>query len=397
MVAALASPSARAASNLQFLPSIEAFFFHDGNVAVTGSNATSDQVGRLQANLNLQSRSRTTQWDFGYSIYRENFKDLSELDNTGMWLATRYRKDTSRRNKYDLGFFAVRTERQRIREETIEDPENLVRRVEQDRLRFVANGRVESGKRSFVRWTGAARVNRYAGDDFTDSDNLDLGVGWGYEVSRKADLGVVYGYSHLEFEHSGATPVDPVSGLPLPPPPTTNTHLLDLAFDYELGPKAGLRAFVGIQSYDEDGGNSDTVPSFDFRVRREVTRGSNLLFGVKQGISTGTGRGGATQDYGGYVSWNYRPGRNYRVIANATYWHRERVGAAAQGSGNQGFRTLSRFEWTPGEHVALGVFHSYVDQNGLTTSAGDTSYNTGGINVRWDIKGRSGRGGSLGR
>ena len=85
VVGALATHSARAASNLKFLPSIEAFFFHDGNVSVTGSNATSDQVGRLQANLDLQSRSPTTRWDFGYSIYHENFKEESTLDNTGMW------------------------------------------------------------------------------------------------------------------------------------------------------------------------------------------------------------------------------------------------------------------------------------------------------------------------
>jgi hypothetical protein len=181
------------------------------------------------------------------------------------------------------------------------------------------------------------------------------------------------------------------------PPPTTNTHLLDLAFDYQLGPKTDMRAFVGIQSWDEEGGESDTVPNFDFRVRREVTRGSDLLFGVRQGISSGTGRGGATEDYGGYVSWNYRPGRNYRIIANATYWHRERVSGIDAGSGTQGFRTLSRLEWTPGKYVALGVFHIYTDQNGLSASARDTNYNTGGINVRWDIRGRSGRGRSLGR
>ena len=294
VVGALAPHSARAASNLKFLPSLEAFFFHDGNVRVTGADATSDQVARLQANLDLESRSPTTTWEFGYSIYRENFADNSELDNTGMWLATRYRKDTSRRNNYDLSFFAVRTERQRIRQETIEDPDTDVQRTQLDRLRFVARGRVETGTRSFMRWTGAGRINHYDGDNFTDSDSLDLGVGWGYEVSRKADLGVVYGYTRMEFEHSGAPPA---SGDP--PPPTTNTHLLDVAFDYELGPKTEMRAFAGVQAYDEDGGESGTAPSFDFRVRREVTRGSDLIFGVRQTISQGTGRGGATQDAAG--------------------------------------------------------------------------------------------------
>ena len=88
VVGTLAPRSARAASNLQFLPSLEALFFHDGNVNVTGADPTTDQVARLQANLDLQLRSQTTRWDFRYSIYRENFSDLSELDNTGMWLST---------------------------------------------------------------------------------------------------------------------------------------------------------------------------------------------------------------------------------------------------------------------------------------------------------------------
>jgi len=377
-VCALAPSPARAAAKVEFLPSVEAFFFRDGNPNVIGT-AEAEGVARTQLNLDLESRSRTDTWDLNYSIYREVYVDESDLDNTGMWLSTSYRTDSSRRAWYDVNFFGTHTERQRIRDETIENPESLVERTTIDYFQLAATGRVETGQRSFVRWAGSGAVNNYEdlpqqGITYNDSNNFRAAVGWGYEVSRTFDLGVAYAYGHFAFEET----------------PTVESNTLDLAASVELGPKTELRAAAGVLYYEEGSSFDSTAPSFLLQVQRDVTRGSSLLFGLRQGISPGTGQGGASEDYGGFVRWNYRPAREYRINLAATYWHRDRIGVDA-GTGTEGFRTLSELEWTPGKHVSAGIFHIYNDQNSLDSagSSGDTSYNSGGVNVRWDIRGRA--------
>lgn len=374
--AALAPFQARAAAKVQFLPSVEAFYFRDGNPNVIGVSEAED-VARTQLNLDLESESRTDTWHFNYSIYREVYVDVSDLDNTGMWLSTSYRTDTSRRAWYDVNLFGVRTERQRIRDETIENPDSLVERTTIDRFQLTATGRVETGERSFIRWAGGGYINNYddlpqQGITYNDSNSVRGALGWGYEVSRTVDLGVVYAYGHFAFEET----------------PTVESNTLDIAASFELGPKTELRAAAGVLYYEEDSFDS-TAPSFLLQLQRDVTRGSSLLFGLRQGISPGTGQGGATEDYGGYVRWNYRPAREYRINLMATYWHRDRIGVAA-GTGTEGFRTLSELEWTPGRHFSTGIFHIYNDQNSLDSagSSGDTKYNSGGVNFRWDIRGR---------
>jgi len=377
VVCALAPSPARAAAKVEFLPSVEAFYFRDGNPNVIGVSEA-ENVARTQLNLDLESESPTTQWLFNYSIYREVYVDVSDLDNTGMWLSTSYSTDASRRASYDVRFFGVRTERQHIRRETIESPDTLLPRTTIDRFQLQADGRVETGQRSFIRWAGSGSIQNYEdlpdeGITYNDSDSVRAGLGWGYEVNRKVDLGVVYGYGRFTFEET----------------PTTQTNTLDIAASVELGPRTELRAAAGLLVY-EEGSFDDATPSFLLQIERGVSRGSSLLFGLRQGISPGTGQGGATEDYGGYVRWNYRPAREYRIDLSTTYWHRDRIGLDA-GTGTEGFRTLSQLWWTPTDYLELGVFHIYNDQSSLDggSSSGDTSYNTGGVNIRWDVRGRN--------
>jgi hypothetical protein len=60
-----------------------------------------------------------------------------------------------------------------------------------------------------------------------------------------------------------------------------------------------------------------------------------------------------------------------------------------ESSGTEGFRTLSSIWWTPFRYLSLSLFHSYTNQNSLSTvgSSADTAYNTGGFSVRWEILG----------
>jgi hypothetical protein len=274
--------------------------------------------------------------------------------------------------------FAARTERQRIRRDIIEVPDSLVPRTTIDRFLIRANGKVSTGTRNFVTWAGGAGIQRFEDLpeldlDFNDSDDILAGAGWGRNVSRRTSVGLAYRFRHVSYEDT----------------PSIDTHTLGVTIRNKLGEKTDLDAAAGVVRIEGDG-ESDTTPSFFLDIRRELDRYNDLLFGLRRVVTPGIGIGGPTEDSGGYVRWRYRQSRLWWTEIATTYWHRSRVGS--DGSvGTEGFRTLSSIWWTPVRYLSAGLFHSYTNQDSLDSadSASDTSYNTGGFSLRWEILGDS--------
>ncbi len=197
------------------------------------------------------------------------------------------------------------------------------------------------------------------------------------EVGPKTRLGGRLRARRLSFESS----------------PSTDTRTLEAFYDREFQRDLSIAVAVGVVATANDDSES-TDPKVDASVTRTFGRGSSVVAGLRQDVSSSTGVSGATVDRGIYVS--YRPSiRDERteVRATAYYWLRRSALAATEPFETTTLETAESFGWRPrAGSFAVGAFHSYHDQNDLAgTSPGlATSYHSGGVYFRWEFQGAQG-------
>jgi hypothetical protein len=365
-------------AEVEFHPVLELRAFSDGNPNIVGAQTESDNVARVGLDLAWRSIAPRTRWDLTYTPYREAFSGSTIRDNTGHLLNANLEHEISPRSAFGLELDASRTERQEVRYQTLEIPESVIPRTTIDMATVNTRGKFDVAPRSFVTWRAGGGVNHYRDTviDFQNSEWFDLGFGWGHYVTRRATLGVSYSFRNISFETAD----------------TTQAHTLDLSSSVNLSPKLTMSARAGVIQV-EVGGGSTTTTSLDVNLVRVVDRGTNLVFGVRQLVSPGSGvTSGATEDIGGYGSWRYDGSRHYSADVTVRYWHRQRVDAeTTRGPGNKAVQTSESLLWTVSRRVSLGVFHTYTDQQaigGADPEFNDAKYHTGGVIFRWAVLGR---------
>lgn len=395
----LAAGVAVAATDVEFRPSVELRVYRDGNVRVLGDQQVTDEVAELSLDLALSAIKPPTTFTFSYSPYRQAYHELSELDNTGHLLSARLVREISQRSVFSLGLAASHTERQRVQEENPESGVTLVPRSTQDRASLHLAGRISAGRRSFFDWGAGADLVRYDDRTLADSDSVDGSIGWGLEVSQRADVGIRYGAQRIDVatvlvcSGDNTTPCttdancSTVGGTCIQTldEPTT-TQSLSVVANRGFGRNARASIALGAVRSTTDG-ETTTDPSINASYTNTFERGSTLTTGIRQRVSGGSGVNSATLDRGAYVS--LRPGQRasrFETDLTAYYWQRETLIAGATGRSEiKTLETSESFAWKPyRRHFALGAFHSYHDQTDVVGPL-DTSYHSGGAFFRWEF------------
>ena len=268
---------------------------------------------------------------------------------------------------------------------------------------------------------------------FVDSYTYGGHLGWGMTVSERTSVGLGYGYGRITYEDTGTIltedanrngvldPTEDLNGnLILDPGEDLNGNgLLDLEEDRNangtidpLSPPAldttvhtayfnGTRRFsefttgslgLGVLVAQQEGAEDRLEPSISASLSRQVSEQSTLSFGLRQSAGMGIGNGIATLDRGLYGTWAWgRPTMGASV--GLAYWNRETLidPLGRQDENTSTFQITESFSWTPGPRFSYGVFHSFRNQVSDDAGFDSSGYNSGGVFVRWNIRGRSAR------
>jgi len=270
--------------------------------------------------------------------------------------------------------------------------------------------------------------------NFVDSVAYGGSVGWGLTVSERTSLGIGYGYGAITYEDTGQGVTEDRNGNGvLDPAEDLNNNLVldpgeDLNGNGILDPAedrngngvidaqfpardttvhtlfvSSSRKFseftsgslnLGALVAQQEGAEDRVEPSISASLSRQVTEQSTLSFGLRQSAGMGTGNGIATLDRGLYGTWSWaRP--TMHVSVGLAYWNRETLidPLGRQDQTTSTFQIAESFGWMPGPRFSYGVFHSFRDQVSDDANFDSSGYNSGGVFVRWNIRGRSERAG----
>ena len=147
---------------------------------------------------------------------------------------------------------------------------------------------------------------------------------------------------------------------------------------------------VGVLVAQQDASDDRVEPSLSAGLQRQVSEQSSLSVGLQQSAGAGSGRGVATLDRGIYGGWNWsRPTMSFNVALG--FWDRATlISPFSQQEGTSTtFQMSESFGYTPGQRFSYGVFHSFRDQQSDDPLLDAKGYHSGGLFVRWNIRGRS--------
>jgi len=362
------------AAEVTFSPAVQLAYGRDGNVAVTGNQtSTSDQATRLFASLAVRRRTANSDFDFAYQPSFTAYNQFTSLDNVAHRLTANLNLTASRNTTYRLGFIAERTEDQGYNPEDPQDPVSLVPRTRIDRGALILSSRIMTGTNTYWNWSLGATANRFNQDFYEDSESYDAGFGWGRNLSAKTTMGVSYRYRRVEFQTFEPTAV--------------HTLQFDATrnFTQSITGTLGVGVFHLITVL----GDTDDM-SLTLRLSKNIARGFSFAVGAGQDASAGDGLRGTTIDRGLFTDFRWVPTTHWSFRTGLSFWDREGLAdVVLQLPGTRTFLTRTTLEWRPHRVVALGLFHTYQNQDavGVEDPILDADFHRGGLFVRWDPKG----------
>ena len=370
------------AAEIIFRPVLVLGAYHEGNIAVIGTDNTGDDAFTGALDLDFQRATQTTTWTFNYRPVYTAYRQNDDLNYFGQSAHVGFGKTFSGSSSFNVDAAGSRSDRQGVRAFRPDDPVNFVERNTETRADARVGGTFQSGRRSAIDWNVSGGITTYSAVDLVDSSTFGGGAGWRYEFNERNSLGFgVRGDAFLYDE----TPVGPNGE---PPPIDTGATSASIVGRHSFSPKSELDYSVGATYTDSDL-RSDTNFSGDVRFKHTPSEFSEVTAGIRQGVGQGTGIGGATLDRGAYVAYRLRAARS-GLEANvlAGLWQRD--GEAVNGAG-----ALTTTSWSSAESVgwafnrffSLNVIHTYSDQNADTATL-DTNHHSYGMYVRWNIRGR---------
>jgi hypothetical protein len=205
-------------------------------------------------------------------------------------------------------------------------------------------------------------------------------------VLPRTTVGIGYAYNQISYEDLADEIPDDVLA-----PLDTEVHNIYLNSTRRFSTYTTGSLQLGVLAAQQEASEDRVEPSLSASINRQVSQESSFTFGLQQSAGAGSGRGVASLDCGLFGSWNWgRPTLSASVALS--YWDRETLITpfAREGSSNT-FQMSESFGWTPGQRFSYGVFHSFRDQQADDATLEAKGYHSGGVFVRWNIRGRSAR------
>jgi hypothetical protein len=386
-----------------FLPTASLRVFANGNVNVVGDgqSAVGASVDLVLPVAWIRPRSSwSAQYSTGSQVYGRRHDRANNLAHS---VSTSYRRTTSRRSSFGLNLAGSRSQQQG--HETVRPDQviTLVPRTDVTRVSGGINGSFTIGTRSHVSFGIHGGLNRYGdipeGDldaepvadepspriAFVNSANGGATFGWGMSLSRRTTLGLGYSYHRVGFEDPGPLATESVASR------DAVSHSLYFNGARTLGPYTSGSLQIGVLRAQQEGFEARVEPSVGASIVRQVSQESSLSVGLRQSMGAGNGRSGASVDRGVYGSWIWgRPTLSGSVLLG--YWQRESLNPVlGRNDSTTALQMSESFGWTPGLRFSYGVFHSFRDQQADDATLEAKGYHSGGLFVRWNIRGRSNR------
>lgn len=399
LVLVLSTTASIGAADTQFIPSVEFSAGRDGNVAVVGvevegegQQRVPDDYVRLLLDLLLRRTTRASELSFRYRPARVEYREADQLDNTEHDVALFFASTVSRRTTLGVEARWYRTQRQGIDPERPDAPVTLVNRTNYQRGIVSVTGETRFGKRSSVSWGGGAWAQDYEDQDLQDSLTGFATLGYGWAYSERGSVGITYNYQHIRYEEAPA--------LGILEDDTLNINTIQVGTKRTFGKNTegslGIGAFTA-----ETLDTSVSDPSYNLSITHRVLEKNLFMLGLARMASAGGGQRRATVDEGGYLSWTYTPIKALDLNVNAGFWRRDDLATlvdepvpgtplpGTEPGGRNTITTNTTLSWNTGRFVSLGVFHRYNRQEeaDAPTASSNTSYNSYGLFLRWNIRG----------
>ena len=386
------------AAEVDFRPALTFGIYHDGNIAVTGEDQPGDEVATLGLDLVLDRRTALSDFTFTYHPSYVAYNKSEGLDYFSNTLALGYTHNFTPEKRLSAGLDAGRTDRQGLRVTGADQPVTFLPRTTQTYGHAHLGGSFPAGRRALIDWGTSAGISRSEdvadnpatpapGDGVDYNDSVDFGArgAWRRELSERSSLGLGLDASYFDFEDTDSVFVESLGLVG-----TWNTART-MTLSYALG---ATRA--------NSGDDSDTAMYVDVTLSKMPTEASTFGAGLRQSYTPGTGIGGATQDRGGWVSYEHvSPAQGVNASILGGYWERLVVDFGGAGAtppppgtpvagDTKTFTVSGSVGWNFNRYVALSGVYAFVDQRAASGAADslDTRYGSYGINLRWNITGR---------
>ena len=436
-----------------FLPTATLNVHSNGNVNVVGEDKQSAVGVGVSLSLPLNWIKERSSWSLSYStgmeVYGNEHHDAEDIPHH---LSMSYNRTASRKVSWGFNLNGSRSEQQRFDTTRPEQVTTLVPRTAVTHGGAGFSLSLTTGERSSVAMSISAGLNRYEdippqdlngngiidptednngngvldppedangnnvldpGEDFNGNGILDPGedangngvldageprgalffdstygganLGWSLTVSERTTMGFGYQYNLIRYQDIGG---------PLPDdllkPLDTDVHNLYVNGARRFSQYTSGNLQVGVLVAQQDASDDRVEPSLSAGLQRQVSEQSSLSVGLQQSAGAGSGRGVATLDRGLYGSWNWsRPTMSFNVALG--FWDRATLISpfSQQEGSSTTFQMSESFGYTPGQRFSYGVFHSFRDQQSDDPLLEAKGYHSGGLFVRWNIRGRS--------
>jgi hypothetical protein len=442
------------APRTSFLPTADLRVFTNGNTNVVGDgeSAVGASVGLVLPVTWIRPLST---WGLHYSTGGQAYGRDDRANDFQHHFSGSYNRRISERSSFGFNLAGNKSEQQSFNAENpdfIDRAITLAPRTDVLHLGGGAHANFTTGRRSYLDFSVRGALSRYddiaagaldpepdpdqpppttpsAPVSFVDSVSYGGSVSWGMSVSERTTAGLGYAYGRITYDETGVTedrngdgdldtedlndnevldPGEDLNGNGLLDREDLNGNdLIDVDFpardttvhsaffngtrrlsEFTTG-SLSLGVLVGQQEGSED----RVEPSIRASLSRQITEQSALSFGLRQSAGMGIGNGIATLDRGLYGTWSWgRP--TVSASVGLAYWNRETLidPLGGQDQTTSTFQVSESLGWTPGPRFTYGVFHSFRDQVSDDPTFDSEGYNSGGVFVRWNIRGRSARG-----
>lgn len=436
-----------------FLPSATLNVHTNGNINVVGEEKQSAVGMGVGLSLPFNWVKERSSWSINYStgmeVYGNEHHDAEDIPHN---LSMSYSRTASRKVSWGINLNGSRSEQQRFDTTRPEEVTTLVPRTAVTHGNAGVSLSLTTGERSHVDMSINGGLNRYedilpqdlngngvidgtedrngngvldppedtngnsvldpgedlngngvldAGEDANGNGVLDAGeprgalffdstyaganASWGMTVSERTTMGLGYQYNLIRYQDIGG---------PLPDdllrPLDTDVHNLYVNGARRFSQYTTGSLQLGVLVAQQEASEDRVEPSVSASLQRQVSQQSTFSVGVQQSAGAGSGRGVATLDRGIYGAWNWsRPTISFNVALG--FWDRATlISPFSQQEGTSTtFQMSESFGYTPGQRFSYGVFHSFRDQQADDPLLEAKGYHSGGLFVRWNIRGRS--------
>jgi hypothetical protein len=374
------------AADVDFRPALSFGVFHDGNTAIVGDASTAgDDVAAVAVDLLLLRSTSDSTLSFSYRPTYVAHKEQTDLNYFGQSLDLNYSHSGSRNAQYTFDFNGYRTERQGVRLTDPASPATFVPRNVQLHVGGHVHG-THTGRRNIVDWELRGTLDNFdvqcdPGDVDCNPDVLENSSGggaltsWRYQVTENTTVGLAVLFDGIVYETLA----------------TVYVESLGVVGSHDFNAATSMTYAVGASRTETANADAATNFAADVAISRTITDVSSLTAGIRQAVSRGSGLGGISLDTGGYVAYSHtarRPGITGSVAAG--YWRRDPIDVApvAAAVSTDTLSATGSLGWNFNRYLSLNLYDSYSYQTSSDPEALDTQYNSVGLNLRWNIRGR---------